>query len=823
MKAIFSRCLAACIIVLTAISTSADTGGIDFLVFANGSTEGTAASGEITVANSARVELHTDQLGWQIFYTLDGSTPTFASALYTNAIQLNETTDIKAVAYNADFSQSSSASLHVIVAPEFTLTVAGSGEITLSPPGGSYISNTVVTVTAHDGNGWTFSHWIGAAEGTNNTVEVTMDSNKSIQGIFLTHLTTVPTEGGSILVEPANAEIGTTVKVTAIPDETHYFAAWGGVLTGNQNPTTFRITSPTQLVSAAFASLGTNQAWLSVTVDDYLFPTISPLKNVYTKGENVLVSIEPYSWLYNGANLLDYSYIFRGWSGDVETFDNPASITLEGNTTIHGNIEPAQEQKVFLPGFRESIPAIGNDGTVYITSGTALFAVTPDLQVKWTNVTGQTELSVPSVGHSGLIYVGASNGDIVAVNKSGQTVWSFSSGEPKANNPFPEFYQQGHPVAVASDETIYSMSSASQKVYSVKNGALVRMVPAFPIIAEDDTLYISTGSGFSATKPDGTTLWNASYPRPIAIGSNGDLYGLNGTTIYALHSNGQFYWQTNIPSGASSILVGETNTLFTSTSNGVVAISSSGQVLWTNKYSGNIVPTADGGYYNLQDYYGPQLTFPIDHVLWVRSVTASGSNSWFFEHDAYVSKKSNAHPIATLSGSGDLFYSALSSFHAGGKPASSTWGMALGNAQNTGRAESLNRTYTLEVVGSGSVTRNPRQVTLPMNSEVTFTAVPSEGGKFLHWSGDISGTENPITVTLDSNKQIVAVFEAGFQLNVTAGADGKLNLSSTSAASGIQVQVSTDLETWTTLGPLEQNSQVTPGIEGRKFYRLISE
>ncbi|MGN6385434.1 MAG: InlB B-repeat-containing protein, partial [Verrucomicrobiota bacterium] len=220
---------------------------------------------------------------------------------------------------------------------------------------------------------------------------------------------------------------------------------------------------------------------------------------------------------------------------------------------------------------------------------------------------------------------------------------------------------------------------------------------------------------------------------------------------------------------------------------------------------------------------GPQITFPIDYVYWIRSVTASGSNSWFFEHDGYHSKKSNPHPIATLSGSGDLFYSALSSFHAGGKPASSTWGMALGNAQNTGRAESLNRTYTLEVVGSGSVTRNPRQVTLPMNSEVTFTAVPSEGGKFLHWSGDISGTENPITVTLDSNKQIVAVFEAGFQLNVTAGEDGKLNLSSTSAASGIQVQVSTDLETWTTVGPLEANSQITPGTEGRKFYRLITE
>lgn len=43
-------------------------------------------------------------------------------------------------------------------------------------------------------------------------------------------------------------------------------------------------------------------------------------------------------------------------------------------------------------------------------------------------------------------------------------------------------------------------------------------------------------------------------------------------------------------------------------------------------------------------------------------------------------------------------------------------------------------------------------------SEVELTAVPSENWNFIRWEGDVESTENPITVTMDQNISLVAVF-----------------------------------------------------------------
>ena len=43
-------------------------------------------------------------------------------------------------------------------------------------------------------------------------------------------------------------------------------------------------------------------------------------------------------------------------------------------------------------------------------------------------------------------------------------------------------------------------------------------------------------------------------------------------------------------------------------------------------------------------------------------------------------------------------------------------------------------------------------------AEVTLTATASEGYEFSHWSGAVSGSENPITITMDSAKELSANF-----------------------------------------------------------------
>src|SRR5262245_51308336 len=70
--------------------------------------------------------------------------------------------------------------------PSYTLTTStnGAGFISLNPPGGSYLSNTVVSATATPASGWVFLNWVGDASGSSNVVSVTMNSNKAITAVF---------------------------------------------------------------------------------------------------------------------------------------------------------------------------------------------------------------------------------------------------------------------------------------------------------------------------------------------------------------------------------------------------------------------------------------------------------------------------------------------------------------------------------------------------------------------------------------------------------------------------------------------------------------
>src|SRR5436309_2238775 len=60
-------------------------------------------------------------------------------------------------------------------------------------------------------------------------------------------------------------------------------------------------------------------------------------------------------------------------------------------------------------------------------------------------------------------------------------------------------------------------------------------------------------------------------------------------------------------------------------------------------------------------------------------------------------------------------------------------------------------TLDLTVVGNGTVTRNPDP---PACGPVELTAVPDDGSHFVGWSGDVSGSANPLTFTLGGNRSI---------------------------------------------------------------------
>jgi len=68
--------------------------------------------------------------------------------------------------------------------------------------------------------------------------------------------------------------------------------------------------------------------------------------------------------------------------------------------------------------------------------------------------------------------------------------------------------------------------------------------------------------------------------------------------------------------------------------------------------------------------------------------------------------------------------------------------------------------YSLTIAAGAGGTTNPAPgtYTYDVGTDVSITAVPNSGYEFSGWSGDASGTTNPITITMNSDKSIEANF-----------------------------------------------------------------
>jgi len=70
--------------------------------------------------------------------------------------------------------------------------------------------------------------------------------------------------------------------------------------------------------------------------------------------------------------------------------------------------------------------------------------------------------------------------------------------------------------------------------------------------------------------------------------------------------------------------------------------------------------------------------------------------------------------------------------------------------------------YFLKISASNGGTTDPMPGTHTYynRTEVSVTASPESGYGFYGWGGDVSGTTNPITITMDSDKSLIAYFSA---------------------------------------------------------------
>jgi pectate lyase len=92
---------------------------------------------------------------------------------------------------------------------------------------------------------------------------------------------------------------------------------------------------------------------------------------------------------------------------------------------------------------------------------------------------------------------------------------------------------------------------------------------------------------------------------------------------------------------------------------------------------------------------------------------------------------------------------------------------------------------SVEVVGRGTV--QPEGGTFVEGSTVELTATPAAGHRFVGWSGDLTGSANPATLTLDSATSVTATFMPDFALYGWAAENG----GTTGGEGGAEVVVDT--------------------------------
>ena len=152
---------------------------------------------------------------------------------------------------------------------KYTLTTntVGQGSISLSPPGGNYEEDTLVTLTASPGIGWQFNGWSGDIFGMENPITIIMNSDMHVTANFTEitpgyyTLAVSITGQGNVTLDPTGGTYlaGTMVRLTAAPDPGWEFYRWYGDLSDSENPTNIMMDSYKNVTAAFLETSAVNK------------------------------------------------------------------------------------------------------------------------------------------------------------------------------------------------------------------------------------------------------------------------------------------------------------------------------------------------------------------------------------------------------------------------------------------------------------------------------------------------------------------------------------------------------------------------------------
>ncbi|MBK8738332.1 MAG: PQQ-binding-like beta-propeller repeat protein [Betaproteobacteria bacterium] len=313
---------------------------------------------------------------------------------------------------------------------------------------------------------------------------------------------------------------------------------------------------------------------------------------------------------------------------------------------LHAHLDKPDSQN-----FMYSTPAIGTDGTIYITSlgyydspaGNNnfgfLWAVNPDGSEQWRYETGDEPAGPgsvtgwvygsPALALDGTIYVSSDDAKLHAVNPDGSMKWIFN---PTQVEGWVRGIEAGAP-AIGHDGTIYYAAVGETVLYNDSVRYLYAVNPGgtlkwrflltdanfthnylAPAIGADGRIYIGDGDSyvgtFFAVNADGTLAWTFNtgiyVTSSAAIDVDGTIYvagkvyeGMDKSTLFAINPNGTEKWHYGPINGEVAIstpTIGADGLIYFSTySHGLYALNPNGTKAWGFSYGSHPPAIASDG------------------------------------------------------------------------------------------------------------------------------------------------------------------------------------------------------------------------------------
>ncbi|MEF8874905.1 MAG: C25 family cysteine peptidase [Candidatus Thermoplasmatota archaeon] len=241
---------------------------------------------------------------------------------------------------------------------ELSISVSGEGTTDPNPGEHTYENGTDVTVEATPADGWQFVEWTGDETGTDPTINVTMDANKSITAVFeeemvVEYTLTISVDGGGS-TEPSegthNYSEGDEVTVEATPDDGWEFDEWTGDVNG-AHPVINVTMDANKSITAVFEEEMVVEYTLTIDIDGEGSTDPPEGTHNYSEGDEETVEATP-----------SEGWQFIEWVGDATGTGPTINVTMDADREITAVFEEVVEHDltINIEGNGTTDPSAGN-------------------------------------------------------------------------------------------------------------------------------------------------------------------------------------------------------------------------------------------------------------------------------------------------------------------------------------------------------------------------------------------------------------------------------------------------------------------------------